>query len=159
MVHITTVLAGDARRDTVPFRGRAISPRHSVLVVRDDNTNNDFLEAVCEFLDIGVEHASSDGDLGPLLIGLRPMAVIADLDGEAQDGFHVLKTVADFNKRLPVLLLTGNEPGIDGAVDAVKEVWGLWRVATTAGMSSIGDVVDFLCHAARDAGHSRMMRV
>ena len=159
MVHITTAMAVGSRRDAVPFRTRAISPRHSVLVVRDDSTNNDFLEAVCEFLDIGVEHASSGGDLGPLLLGLRPMAVIADLDGEAQDGFHVMKTVADFDRRLPVLVLTGDEPGIEGAVDAVKEVWGLWRVATASGMDRIGEVVDFLCHAARDAGHSRMMRV
>jgi CheY-like chemotaxis protein len=159
MVHITTAMAVDSRRETMPFRARAIPPQHSVLVVRDDSTNNDFLDAVCDFLDIGVEHASSGGDLAPLLLGLRPMAVIADLDGEAQDGFHVLKMVADFNRKLPVLLLTADEPGIEGAVDAVKEVWGLWRVATAPGMESVGAVVDFLCHAARDAGHSRMMRI
>ena len=159
MAHITTAMTIDRRREPIPFRGRTISPRHTVLVVRDDSTNNEFLEAVCEFLDIGVEHASGGGDLGPLLNGLRPMAVIADLDGETQDGFHVLKVVADYSKRLPVMLLTANEPGIDGAVDAVKEVWGLQRVATASGMESVGEVVDFLCHAAREAGHFRLMRI
>jgi CheY-like chemotaxis protein len=158
MVHISTAMV-DTARNTIPFRLRTTPALHSVLVVRDDNSNNDFLEAVCEFLDVSVEHASSANDLGPLLPGLRPMAVIADLDGEAQDGFHVMKMVADFNRKVPVLLLTGDEPGIEGAVDAVKEVWGLCHVATARGMESVGDIVDFLCHAARDAGHSRMMRV
>ena len=53
----------ELRQNTVPFRTRAVPVQHSVLVVRDDTTNNDYLEAVCEFLDIGVEHASSGGDL------------------------------------------------------------------------------------------------
>ena len=87
------------------------------------------------------------------------MALIADLDGEAQDGFHVMKMAANYSKRLPVLLLTSNEPAIQGAIDAVKELCGLYRVATASGMGNIGEVVDFLCHAARDAGHSRMMRI
>jgi CheY-like chemotaxis protein len=159
MVNISADTVVNSRRDTTPFRPRSIPALYTVLVVRDDNSNNEYLEAICEFLGIGVEHASSGGDLGPLLIGLRPLAVIADLDGDGQDGFHVMKMAADYNKRLPVLLLTGNETAIHGAIDAVKEVWGLWRVSTAVGMGSVGEVVDFLCHAARDAGHARMLRV
>src|SRR4051812_19952016 len=158
MVHISSAML-EARRRTLPFRPRILPAQHSVLVVRDDSSNSDYLEAVCEFLDIGLEHASTGGDLGPLLVGLRPMAVIAELDGDAQDGFHVMKMAAAYSKRLPVLLLVNNEPGIFGAIDAVKEFCGLWRVATATNMGNIGEIVDFLCHAARDAGHSRMMRI
>jgi len=159
MEQLGATMVADQGRDVTRFRDRAVPAQRSVLVVRDDDKNSDFLDAICEFLDITVEHAASGGDLGPLLLGLRPMAVIADLDGEVQDGFHVMKMVAAYDRRLPILLLTSNEASLKGAIDAVKEVWGLMHVATAAGTGSVGDVVDFLCHAARDAGRSRMMRV
>ena len=34
------------------------SPQHAVLVVRDNDRNDDYLESVCEFLDIEVQHAA-----------------------------------------------------------------------------------------------------
>ena len=135
-----------------------ISPQHSVLVVRDPDSNSDYLESVCEFLDIGVQHAASGEDLRAILTTLRPMAVIADLDGEAQDGFHVMKMAADYDPSVPILLLTGYDPALLGAVDAVQEVWGLTRVGTAAASSGIGALVDFICHAAREAGRPRMLR-
>jgi CheY-like chemotaxis protein len=138
---------------------RAVPLRSSVLVVRDGDKNSDFLDAVCEFLDIGVEHATTADDLEHMLLGMRPMAVIADLDSEVADGFHVMKTAAGYDRALPILLLTENEPALLGAVDAVQEIWGLRRVATVAGTGGIGELVDFICHAARDAGRSRMMRI
>jgi CheY-like chemotaxis protein len=159
MQHFGTVLVADHNSDTTQFRERTISAQRSVLVVRDDNKNNDLLDAICEFLDIAVEHAASGGDLGPLLLGLHPMAVIADLEGDVQDGFHVMKMAAGYDRRLPILLLTKDETALQGAIDAVKEVWGLQHVTTATEMGSIGAVVDFLCLAARDAGRSRMMRV
>jgi CheY-like chemotaxis protein len=159
MEHFEIITVADQGRNAPPFRERTIPAQRSVLVVRDDDKNNEILDAICEFLDIAVEHAASGGDLGPLLLGLRPMAVIADLEGDVQDGFHVMKMAAAYDRRLPILLLTDNEILLQGAIDAVKEVWGLRRVATASGMGSIGDVVDFLCHAARDAGRSRMMRI
>jgi CheY-like chemotaxis protein len=128
-------------------------------VVTDDDETSEVLGTICEFLDIGIEHASTGGDIGPLLLGIRPIAVIADLEGEAQDGFHVMKVAANYDRKLPVLLLTGNEMQLQGAIDAVKEIWGLAHVTTAKDMSHIGEVVDFLCQAARDAGRSRMMRI
>jgi CheY-like chemotaxis protein len=159
MEHFGINMVPNQGRNAPPFRDRTIPAQRSVLVVRDDDKNSEVLDAICEFLDIAVEHAASGGDLGPLLLGLRPMAVIADLEGDVQDGFHVMKMAAGYDRKLPILLLTGNEILLQGAIDAVKEVWGLKHVATAAGMGSVGDVVDFLCHAARDAGRSRMMRI
>ena len=158
MVHFGTAMIIDPIQDVTPFGDRSISIQNSVLVVRDSDRTNDYLDAVCEFLDIGVEHATTADDLGPILHGLRPLAVIADVEGEMADGFHVMKTVANYDRSLPVLLLTTNEPALLGAVDAVREVWGLRRVATTTG-DGIGELVDFVCCAARDAGRSRLIRV
>jgi ActR/RegA family two-component response regulator len=159
MTHFGTAVHVDPVWDVAPFSDRAVTVHPAVLVVRDHDKHNDSLESICEFLDIGVEYASSRDDLSQLLPGLRPMAVIADLEGEFQDGFHVMKMVAHCDRSLPVLLLTSNDPALLGAVDAVQEVFGMRRVATVTDASGIGALVDFICHAARDAGMPRLMRV
>jgi ActR/RegA family two-component response regulator len=137
---------------------RREAPQHSVLVVRDPDKYSDYLETICEFLDIDVQHASTGDDLRMMLTKMRPMAVIADLDGVVQDGFHVMKMAADYDRAVPILLLTGYDPALLGAVDAVQEVWGLTRVATAAASAGIGALVDFICHAVRDAGQPRLVR-
>jgi CheY-like chemotaxis protein len=137
---------------------QTISGRHSVLVVRDADRNSEYLESVCGFLDIGVRHATTADDLRTMLTSVRPVAVIADLDGEGQDGFHVMKIAADYDRSVPILLLTGYDPALLGAIDAVQEIWGLTRVGTAAVSAGIGAWVDFICHAARDAGRPRMAR-
>jgi ActR/RegA family two-component response regulator len=134
------------------------TPQHTVLVVRDPARNSEYLESVCEFLDIGVQYAAIGDDVRTMLTALRPLAVIADLDGEYQDGFHVMKAAADYDRSMAILLLTGYDPALLGAIDAVQEVWGLTRVATAADSAGIGVLVDFICHAARDAGRPRMAR-
>jgi CheY-like chemotaxis protein len=137
---------------------RKDSSQRAVLIVRDSDGNNDYLESVCEFLDIEVQHAATGDDLRAMLTALRPMAVIADLDGEVQDGFHVMKMAADYDRSVPILLLTSYDPALLGAIDAVQEVWGLTRVATAAATAGIGALVDFICHAAREAGRPRTVR-
>jgi CheY-like chemotaxis protein len=158
MVHFGTAMIIDTVRDATPVGDQTVLVQHSVLVVRDANRNNEYLDAVCEFLGIGIGHVTPGEDLEPILRGLRPMAVIADLENEVADGFHVMKMTASFDQSLPILLLTQNDPALLGAVDAVREVWGLRRVATSAG-DAVGELVDFICHAARHAGKSRLMRV
>jgi CheY-like chemotaxis protein len=133
-------------------------PQQAVLIVRDPGRNGDYLESVCEYLDIDVQHANTHDDIRAMLTKLRPMAVIADLDGESQDGFHVMKMAADYDQSVPILLLTSYDPALLGAIDAVQELWGLTRVATVAATAGIGALVDFICHAARDAGRPRMLR-
>lgn len=163
MVHIETAAVlgpiGGPIEVLKTFSGRLGPVNHSVLVVRDNDNNNDLLDTICEFLDIGVEYATSEEDLAPLLRAIHPIAVIADLEAEDQDGFHVMKTTAGHNPDLPVLLLTNGDPSLLGAVDAVREIWGLTKVSTATGGADIGLLVDFLCRAARDAGMSRLIRV
>lgn len=159
MVHIGTAEIIDRPWATATPSNRPVPAQHSVLIVRDADQNSDYLDSVCEFLDIGVEHATTTDDLGSILAMLNPMALITDLTGEVQDGFHVMKMVAGHDRSLPVLLLTSNDPALLGAVDAVQEVWGLRRVTTVSPAAGIGALVDFICRAARSAGRSRLMRV
>jgi len=159
MVHIGTTNVIERTWGVSTLADNATPPRHFVLIVRDDGQDSDYLSSVCEFLDIGVEHVTTGDDLRSMLPILRPMAVIADLDGEVQDGCHVMKMVAEYDRALPVLLLTCSDPALLGAVDAVREVFGLTQVTTATDAAGIGTLVDFICQAARDAGRSRLMRV
>jgi len=131
--------------------GRAAArPRQPlVLVVEDGSLVSSALEEVCEFLAISVERAGSDLDLASVLMDFRPMALIAEFDCRGQDGCHVLMTVADYDRSLPVLLLTGGDPAIEGAADAVEEVWGLTSVTKCAEVRGIGQMVDFFLRAGR----------
>jgi CheY-like chemotaxis protein len=141
------------------FEARTIPGQHTVLIVRDHDKQSEYLDSVCEFLNVGVEHATTTDDLASMLIGLRPMAVIADLDGAVQDGCHVMKIAAGYDRSLPILLLTNNDPALLGAVDAVAEVWGMKRVSTASTAAEIGTLVDFICRASRNAGKSGLMRI
>ena len=50
------------------------------------------------------------------------MGVVSELDCGSVDGFHVMMTVAAFNQHLPIMLVTGPDPSLVGAVDAVEEL-------------------------------------
>jgi CheY-like chemotaxis protein len=158
MVHFGTAMIIDAIRGITPVGDRSVPFSHSILLIRDSDRNSEYLNAVCESLDIGVEHVPAGQELEAILPRLRPMAIIADVDSEIADGFHVMKMVASFDPALPILLITDNDQALLGAIDAVREIWGLRRVATTTG-DVLGELVDFICQAARDAGRSRLMRV
>jgi hypothetical protein len=143
----------------VTFEERTVPATHHILIVREPDKVSDSIALVCEFLDIVVEHITPADDLRSMLEILRPMAVITDLSGEQQDGFHVLKLTASYDPSLPVLMLTEDDPALLGALDAVQEVWGLTQVATASLSLGVGALVDFVCHAARSAGRPRLMRV
>ncbi|HEX2940525.1 MAG TPA: hypothetical protein VHO91_05715 [Rhodopila sp.] len=114
---------------------------------------------VCDFLDLEVQLVTSDADLSGMLRTHRPIAVIADVDGAEQDGFHVMRTVARFNRALPVLLLTDGDPVLMGAADAMQEMCGLRSVTLTSGFPAAGQIVAFLFSAGRSAGCMRLVPV
>ena len=85
------------------------------------------------------------------------MAVVCELDGAGQDGCHVMKTVASHDPSLPVLILTGEDPALVGAADAVEEIWRLTEVSKAERLPGIAGLVDFLFQAGRKAGCLRLM--
>ena len=68
-------------------------------------------------------------------------------------------TIAAFDCSLPVLLITGENPALLGAVDAVEEIWELTSVAKWPRMLGVGAVVDFLFRAGRKGDCMRLMSV
>jgi len=66
----------------------------TIVVISDDRTLSRSLEAVCDFLDLPIEHIPSDADVSMILSREQPMAIIVDVDGIGQDGFNVMMTVS-----------------------------------------------------------------
>jgi CheY-like chemotaxis protein len=118
-----------------------------VLALEDTRTMSDAMLEICDFLDISLERIDSYEDLLPFLQRWQPMAVVAAMDADGQDGCHVLMTVARHDPALPVLLMTGHDPAVAGAVDAVTELWGLTEVIQTAAWPPPGIIAEFLCRA------------
>jgi hypothetical protein len=98
-------------------------------------------------------------DLDQILQEQRPMAVVAEVEGDEQDGFHTMKMVARYSRDLPVLMLTGGDPVLMGAADAVQSLWGLTSVSSTSGFPMAGQLVQFLFNAGRRAGCMRLIPI
>jgi hypothetical protein len=131
----------------------------SVLIIDDGQLLFDAFHNICECLGVSVRRMPSRDDLGTALTTCRPMAVVAEMDAAGQDGCHVLMAIAQHDCELPVLLLTGEDPTLIGAVDAVEEIWQLASVTKWQRLLGIGAIVDFLFQAGRKAGCMRLMSV
>lgn len=128
-----------------------------VLVIEDDLDLSSAFRSVCECLDVRVERMPSQDNLDSALRLHRPMAVVAEMDAAGQDGCHVLMVVAAYDRDLPVLLISGDDPALLGAIDAVEEIWQLSSVVKWPRLTGVGAVVDFLFRAGRKGGCMRLM--
>lgn len=128
-----------------------------VLIVMDNRGLAQSLEMVCDFLGLAVEILTSDEIIGQRLETPRPMAIITEADGHGQDGFHVMMEVARHDRDLPILFLSGDDPALQGAADAVCEVNGLTSVTMATQSPPVGELVDFLFRAGRRFGWGRML--
>jgi CheY-like chemotaxis protein len=127
--------------------------------VSDDPATIENLAPVCEFLELKTTVVSAGIDLIQVLRESRPLAVITDVDGEDQDGFHAMKLIARYSRDLPIMMLTGGDAALMGAADAVQDLWGLTSVTRTSGFPLAGQLVAFLFGAGRRAGCMRLVPV
>lgn len=135
------------------------APQGLVMIVGDDLSWGQGLDTICDFFGLAVEHVPSELDVAYLLREFRPMAVIAEVDGYGQDGFHVMGEVAAYDPDLPMMILTGRDPALMGAADAMREITGLTHLRVKEELPAIGEVIDFLFRAGRAAGVGRMMPI
>lgn len=148
--------------ETSDYSFHSTRPAHRqalVVIVCDTPETVQQLEAVCDFFDLAVAIVPAHADLMKVLREHRPMAVIGDIDGQHQDGFHTMKIVANYDRELPVLLLTGGDPVMMGAADAVQEMWNLTVVSRSTSAPLAGQLADFLCTAGRGAGCMRLVQL
>jgi hypothetical protein len=155
-------IAGNATDDALPCarptQCDTSGTRNAVVAVIEDGIGiSQEVWAICEFLDIAVVRVPAHCDLRPVLRRHSPMAVICELDGAPQDGCHVMKTVASHDPGLPVLIVTGDDQALIGAVDAVEELWQLTGVSKVPTLPGIAGLVDFLFQAGRKGSCLRLM--
>jgi CheY-like chemotaxis protein len=142
------------------FPGTATAAQQGIVViVSDDPATIENLTPVCEFLELKMEVVSAGTDLIAALSQHRPMAVISDVEGQDQDGFHAMKLIARYSRDLPIMLLTGGDAVLMGAADAVQDLWGLTSVTRTSGFPVAGQLVAFLFGAGRRAGCMRLVPI
>jgi hypothetical protein len=159
------------RAECIPPRGLPRASRHGamradphrrmalVLALEDGREMSDAMREICDFLEISVERIDSNEELLPMLQRCQPMAMVAAMDAEGQDGCNVLMTVAQHDPNLPVLLITGADQAAAGAADAVTELWGLTEVTQTASWPAPGTLAEFLCRAGLRANCLALMPV
>ena len=140
--------------------GATMLPRSPLLlIIEDDERTAHWLQPICDFLEIGVERIASERDVTDALHEHRPMAVVAQMDCQGQDGCHVMMTVAQYDRSLPILLIVGPDPALAGAADAVEELWQLESVTKLPGYPGVGAIVDFVFHAGRKGRCIRLMPI
>lgn len=145
---------------TVPTLGAGAAKRNPVLLVVEDGAETtSAMLPICDFLGVVTETIPSKQDLAAALRDHRPMGIVAHLDCQWQDGCHVMMTVAQYDCTLPVLLLTGGDPALAGAADAVEELWRLETVVKSPELPSVARIVDFLFRAGRKGSCTRFLPV
>lgn len=130
-----------------------------VLVVEDRPKLSRTVGYMCEFLGLPMECVETGSDLPALLDTYRPMAVICELKGGAQDGCQIMKAVAMHDPNLPILLVTGSDEELVDAADAVERIWHLANVVKLRNQPGLGDVVDFLFRSGRLVGSARALTI
>ena len=130
-----------------------------VLIVSDSAETAIQLESVCAFFDLAVEVVASDENMLAMLREQRPMAVVSEIVGGAQDGFHAMRVVASYDPDLPIMVLTNGDPILMGAADAMQELCNLTMVSRTTAKPLAGQLAEFLFLAGRRAGCMRLVRV
>jgi len=139
-------------------RSAQASHRQALVIIACDAPETaEQLRSICGFFDLAVEVVPAQADLMGALREHRPMAVISGLDGRHQDGFHAMKVVADYDRDLPILLLTGGDIAMMGAADAVQEMWKLTMVSRSTSLPLAGQLANFLFTAGRRAGCMRLV--
>jgi CheY-like chemotaxis protein len=142
------------------FLGTPITAKQGVVaVVSDDSTTIASLAPVCDFLDLRMEIVAAGTDLSRVLREHCPMAVISDVEGDDQDGFHIMKLISRYSRDMPTMLLTGGDAVLMGAADAVQDMVGLTSVTRTSGFPLAGQLVGFLFNAGRRSGCMRLVPV
>jgi CheY-like chemotaxis protein len=133
--------------------------QRAVVIVCEDPDTIEQLTPICEFLDLKIEVVAGGAELDHVLRECNPMAVVAGVDNEVQDGFQTMKQAARYRHDLPILLLTAGDPVLMGAADAVQSVWGLTSVTCTEARPIAGPMIAFLFDAGRRAGCMRLIAV
>ena len=99
-----------------------------VLVIDDMEDVGETVRRICRSLGVACEYMPSGESLPKILRYAKINAVIADIMMPDEDGYHVMKEIADYDRHLPILMMTGGEAYLLHTVEAMAEIYHLTRV-------------------------------
>ncbi|HEX3350335.1 MAG TPA: hypothetical protein VHS58_19775 [Acetobacteraceae bacterium] len=130
-----------------------------LAVVAREGAMTAWLAALCETLCIRMHVVPDPGALADTLARIRPVGVMCgDLGGHGHPISRVLRLVAGYDRALPVLLITSDEPETLGCIDAAADLWPLENMEHAALPVRVTIVLDFLARAGQQHGALRMLR-
>ncbi len=131
----------------------------SVVVLETRPVLSASLSMLCTALELDLVRVRSHHDLPLMLHRHRPMALIAVVEGTGQGCSNALRSLAAFDADLPVLLIAGDDPAAQGAIDATEQLWGLTGIRRVSDPPAPQDVMGFLFLAGRRSGAGRLIPV
>ena len=120
-----------------------------LVIAEDDLTLYEAVAPLCATLGIEVRSVRGELALVRQLASWSTIGVLASIEGKAQDGYNVMMRVAEYDRTLPVMLLTGGEPALIGAAEAVQGLWELSALTMQVDLPGPGELAEFLCDAFR----------
>lgn len=120
-----------------------------ILVIEDGFAISEAIRDISAFLGVTIDRIGPDREILRSLRERRPMAVIASLDGCDQDGCYVMMQIAEFDRTLPLMMLTGPSDVLAGAADAVEELCALSAVTYAPDLPEVGAFVEFVFRAGQ----------
>lgn len=128
-----------------------------VVVMANQAGVSPTMAAMCAALDVEMVIVSSHHDLPFRLHHHRPMAVISELEPAGHASCAALRSIAAYDPRMPVMVVSGSDPAVAGTLDAAEKLWGLSAVRRLPEAPAMGDLIGFLFAAGRHAGIGRLI--
>ena len=132
-----------------PASNRGESRAPLLLVIETSQVLSRAVGFLCQYLGVQVEAAGMRHDLRTLLATRGPIAVMAPADAATPDADLILEIVAEYDRDLPVLLVTGRDCACLGRIEAAEARLGLSAVQRMTAMPGIGDLTEFLLKAGK----------
>ncbi len=134
--------------------------RPVLAVVGARGTLAAWLTSLCESLSLEIQLTPDSAALACALETTRPIAVLCgDLGEDGRAVARLMRLVSCYDRTLPVLLMTADDPEALGSIDAATELWPLDRLERASLPVPVTTVLDFLARAGQTKGLLRMMPI
>jgi hypothetical protein len=119
-----------------------------------------WLAMLCESLKMEISLTPDAAALACALESTRPVAVLCGDLGEAGRGVsRVLRLVSCYDRSVPVLVMTADDPETLGSIDAATELWPVDHLERSSLPVPVSVVLDFLARAGQSNGLLRIMPI
>jgi hypothetical protein len=131
----------------------------SVIVLTESGLASAALRRMASALDIELVTVRSFHDLPFQLHHHRPIGVVLELSPVGQACRSALRSVAAYDPDMHVLMVSGDDPAVLGAIDVAEQLWGLSALHRLTGAPEPADLIGFLFEAGRRSGLGCLMPV